>query len=327
MAGGGPAPALQEYQALQDSLQGRDITAEEYLYLYSKAKEAGLPREAQLHLLRAGHLAPQDPRVAALLRTELTPDEFAGWQIEHRQEKPFWRDLRSVVRYPAQRDGLIMLSFAAAGLSLGRVLEDLGHFLPVVRFVLSVPIFMVSGLAGAAIVVLLPGFLNSIALRTARGKDDFPDWPSFSDLFTNMVFPSLKCLAIVIWSFLPLELYLWTAIRNRLTPSAPLLALLAIAGLLFFPMSFLMMVITGRLWAAMLPSNTIEAIAKSLKDYLRLCPLFWLLLLLPAASAVLWRVPILGAPAVMFLTLYCWAAAMHLLGRFYRLEEKKLGWI
>ncbi len=99
-------------------------------------------------------------------------------------------------------------------------------------------------------------------------------------------------------------------------------------------MAFLMFSVSNKLWPSLLPSNTVESIAKTFSSYLKLALLFWLMLapailtaFLALASIKLLHVKFAGLLLFSFISLYCWAAAMRLLGRFYRLEAGRLEWM
>jgi hypothetical protein len=319
-------PQLKEYLDYQDTVKGRPQDAETLLTLFEKARMAGLAKEAELHLHQAGRLYPADPRVRERLRQELGPDRFAKWEAEHAGEKPFWTDLGAILRYPASPGALMMLAAAAFGLSLGRILEDLMALLPWLK-IFSVPAFMLGGLAWFTMAVILPGFFRTLVWKTASGQDDFPEWPGLVDPWGQIVLPTLKSLLVLMWSFLPLTLVLTAAIRSGNRPSLALLLLSLVYGCLYFPISFLMTSVSGKLWPSFLPSNVVEAAAKAFSSYLKLVPIFWLFVLPSMLLTVLWPVPFIGALIPAFAGLYCWAAAMRLLGRFYRLEAGSLEWM
>lgn len=323
---GEPSPQLKDYLDYQDSAKEKPASAEILLALHQKAAEAGLPREARLHLLQAGQLFPADPRVREILSRELGPGEFGNWASEHAAETPFWRDVGAIVRYPAAPGALMMLAAAAFGLSLGRMLEDLMKMVPIFK-VLSVPAFAVGGLAWFTMAVILPGFYLTIVRETANGRDEFPSWPGFADPWGQIVLPTLKSLLILMWSFLPLTLVLTAAVRSAARPSLPFLLISLAYGCLYFPMAFLMMSISDKLWPSLLPSNVVEAAAKTFATYAKAVLLFWLFILPTILLIVIWPVPLVGALVPALAGLYCWAAAMRLLGRFYRLEAGRLEWM
>ena len=70
----------------------------------------------------------------------------------------------------------------------------------------------------------------------------------------------------------------------------------------------------------------IEPIVKTFPVYWRV----WLLMLavtlfLPGSALLSW-IPVAGPTLATFVGLYLFNAAMHALGRFYRLEREKLNW-
>lgn len=323
---GEPSPQLKDYLIYQDSTKGKPEAAEILLALHQKAREAGLAQEAQLHLLRAGQLYPANPTVRELLSRELGPGEFDKWAAEHAADTPFWRELGSIILYPAAAGAPMMLAAAAFGLSLGRMLEDLMKMIPIFK-VLSVPAFAIGGLAWFTMAVILPGYFLAIVRETANGKDEFPSWPGFADPWGQVVLPTLKSLLVLMWSFLPLTLVLTAAARSNARPSLVLLLLSLAYGCLYFPMAFLMTSISGKLWPSLLPSNVVEAAAKTFRTYAKAVLLFWLFIIPSILLTVMWPMPLVGSLVPAFAGLYCWAAAMRLLGMFYRLEAVRLEWM
>ncbi|GEM_PF-5963752 len=319
-------PQLREYLDLQDSLKGRRPGPEDYLSLCIKAGAAGLPREARDHLMQAGRLYPGNSKVREALAAALGPEEFQKWSDSQAGEKPFWNDLAGVLRYPAAPGALTMLAIGALGLSLGRMFDDLMRLSPWFK-ILSVPAFAIGGLAWFAMVVMLPGLYRTIAWDTAIGRDGFPGWPGFDDPWGQVVLPALKSLLVLMWSFLPLTLVLTAAIRSGARPSPALFILSLAFGCLYFPMAFLKYAISDKLWPSLLPSNVVEAAAKTFSSYIKLVLLFWLFLLPASISLMMWPLPFGGVLVPAFLNLFCWAAAARLLGRFYRLEAGRLEWM
>jgi len=319
----GISPRVKEYLDYRDSVGDRP-SASELITLYGKAREAGLTREAEFHLFRAGELFPEDRTVRKLLSEALDPLSFEKWQRAHSPEVPFWKDLAEILRYPLRPDALMMLSIGALGLSLGRVLEDIFRLLPALRIILGLPAWILGGLAWFTMAIILPGFWRTVVWRTSQGQQDFPSWPSLADPFGDILLPTIKALMILGWSFLPGLLVLAPAVRSGQPPAPGLMALTLFWGGAYFPMAFGLFSLSGRMWPSLLPSQVIGAVAKTWSRYLRLWPLFWMLLMPALASIMLWPLPILGAPAMAFINLYCWTAAMRLLGRFLRLTAADL---
>lgn len=319
------SPQRQDYLDYQDSVKDRPQDVQVLLCLYEKARAAGLPQEARLHLLRAANLDPRDERTQTLLRQELTGEEYADWQKKHQEVIPFWKDLGRIVLFPAGSEALLRWVLAALALSLGRIFEDLMRLWPSAKIV-SVPLFALGGIAWFFMIILLPGFFRAIVARTAGGDDELPPWPSLADFWGEAVLPTVKSLLIFFWSFLPLSLVISAWLRTNVRPSPILVVFSLLFGFLYFPLAFLMFSISGKLWPSLLPSQVVEAAAKTIADYLRLVLIFWMLLLPAGMSLFLWNLPVIGALIPAFVSLYCWAAAMRLLGRFYRLEAGRLEW-
>jgi hypothetical protein len=320
------ADPASQYHLYERSLAGRELTAGDYLELAQRASRADLPLEAKLHVWHAGELDPLNPAVAAAVRAASTVEEFAEWQQRHMPEVPFWRDLKRIFLFPATQEGLMMLALASACLTIRQLFDGLFLLVPALSLILGLAVFVASGVAGMFTLLLLPSFFLSIAWRASFGKPGFPDWPSFSDFF-GMLAPSLKMLAVGLWSYLPLVIYLSATVRFSHAPSPLLSGLLLLLGCAYFPMALLLFVITGKLWPSLLVSNIVQPIVLTFSSYWKL-----VLLLIACSMAfplcgLIGRVPGVGATLAVFCGLYATACIMHLLGRFYRLEGKRLTWI
>lgn len=316
---------LEEYNRLKESLNDRILNAKDLLHLAIAAREAGLSRESKYNVLKAGELEPEDPSVIAALTAELSPEEYREWLEAHKKETPFWRDLKSILLYPAGKEGLSMLGIAALFFSAGEIFKFLLAAVPLLT-IFAIVFFVTGGILGIAIILVLPGFYTSITWRTALGKEGFPGWPGFSDVFANLIGPALKVLLVAAWSFMPLLVMMISTAKKNISPSVSLTVFTLLLGLVYFPMAFLMMVMSQKLWPSLLPSQVIDSMVKSGRDYLKLCLLFWAFLLPSLPALLLWEIPVIGPLATVFTGLYCWACSMHLLGRFYRYEKDKLNW-
>lgn len=314
-----------EYYARQRELDGGKPAAADWLDLAQRAQDAGLPKEAVLHVLKAGELDPENQSILEKLRSALKPDEFSAWVEKHTPEKPYWKDMKAVLLYPASREALLMLGMAALFLTAKQILDGLLEFTPGLKTILSVPVFAVSGILGIAMLAMLPSFFISVTRRAADGKPGVPDWPGFYDLFA-LAGAALKLFAVTAWSFLPLLLYLLSLDKGKTAPSAPLAAVLFVIASFYLPMALLLLIMSDKLWPCLLPSNVIDPVVRTFRSYWRL----WLMMLacglfLPV-SALLVRIPVIGPAIAVFCGLYLYACIMHALGRFYRLERKKLNW-
>ncbi|MBI5806746.1 hypothetical protein HZA73_12010 [candidate division TA06 bacterium] len=316
---------LDEFNRLQDSLKDKKPQVQDLLELSRAAREAGLPKEARHNLLTAGELEPENPLVTEALAVELGPDEFGQWRETHKKEIPFWRDMKSILLYPAQREGLMMLGLASLFFASGKIFESLLEAMPLLR-IFSIVFFALGGILGLVIILMLPGLYTSITRRAAAGKSGFPDWPGFGDVFANLLGPALKALAVGLWSFMPLIMTIMATAQKKISPSVSLTVFTLLLGMLYFPMSYLMMVMSQKLWPSLLPSQVLDSMAKSGRNYLKLCLLFWALLLPSMPALLLWEIPFIGPAVAVFTGLYCWACSLHLLGKFYRYEKEKLKW-
>jgi hypothetical protein len=235
-----------------------------------------------------------------------------------------WHDIGIALRYPARRGPLLFLASMALCLTIKPLGDALLGPWPRALAGMQTPLKLAWGLLGLGSLLLLPNYVSGIIRCAARGADGAPNHPKLAQL-QSMVMPALKMTVVVLWSFLPLALYMAALGPNQRPSLALALVLLAVAGG-YLPMSLLMHVMTGKLWHALLPSNVIDSIVKSFASY----GLVWLLMsavmLLLIGSVALSRVPVAGPILATFTGLYLLCCAMHALGRFYRAEEKNLNW-
>ncbi len=189
---------------------------------------------------------------------------------------------------------------------------------------MQTPLKLAWGVLGLYALLLLPDYFGGIVRRAAQGSDETPPPPKLSAL-QSMVVPALKMTVVVLWSFLPLVLYL-AALGPDQRPSLTLaLVLLAVASG-YLPMSLLMHVMTGKLWHPLLPSNVIDPIVRTFASYWRVWLLMSAVLLLLIGIVALSRIPVAGPTLATFAGLFLLAGVMHALGHFYRMEQGKLTW-
>ena len=228
-----------------------------------------------------------------------------------------WRDIGAALRFPARRGPLRLLALAALGLTVKPLADRLLALWPPLQAGLATPAALAWGVLGLGALAVLPRYFGGIV----RGQQDPPLRPGLAQPQT-LVLPALKMAAVALWSFLPLVLYLATVGDRAPRPSVAL-ALLAIASF-YLPMALLRQVITARLWPALLPSNVIDPVAKTFRNYWPLWLLTLLVTLFLAGSVLLARVPVIGPTLAVFAGLYLLCFAMHVLARFYRLERGRL---
>lgn len=188
------------------------------------------------------------------------------------------------------------------------------------------PIYLISGLAGFAVLIIMPGYFVKLIKHAGGAQEDRFDWRELADVQNAILAPAFKFLLVTFWSFLPIEMYLALLIKNHGTISALAIIFLLLFSFIYFPMAFLMMAVTNKTMPSLLPSNVIEPIFKIFKSYILFLLLFWLFLLLSLIALLLWPIPFIGPLASSFILLYLWTCGMKLLGDFYLRNKDILNW-
>ncbi|MDI6739669.1 MAG: hypothetical protein QME74_04820 [Candidatus Edwardsbacteria bacterium] len=253
--------------------------------------------------------------------TEITD---TGAPTPQEPQPGFWHGVLDTLRYPARRDTLLFLGAAAVCLAF-KPLSD-GLLGPALSQSLRAPLLAVAGVAGLAALVLLPEFFSAIVKRSAAGEQYSPGWPGLSDSAALMG-TALKVYAVVIWSLLPLLIYRLSLEKAATTPSVPLVAALGAISFLYLPMALLLLIMSGKLWPCLLPSNVIDPVVRTFSSYWRVWLLMLAVTLFLPGSYLLARIPLVGPTLATFGGLYLFSCAMYALGRFCRLEQKKLNWL
>ncbi|MBU1356061.1 MAG: hypothetical protein KJ620_05795 [Candidatus Edwardsbacteria bacterium] len=234
--------------------------------------------------------------------------------------------LRSSFLFPALGKLLIPILVGSICLSLWQIFQTTFKIAPKIQSVLALPVYLISGLSGFAILVVLPGYFVKIINQAADKNEYIFSWRELADVQNAILVPAFKILLVTVWSFLPIELYLALLVKNHGAPSPLALIFLLLFSFIYFPMALLMMAVTNKTRPSLLPSNVIEPIFKTFKRYILFLLLFWILFLLPLFALLLWPIPFIGPLASSFILLYLWTCGMHLLGSFYRKEKERLNW-
>jgi len=226
---------------------------------------------------------------------------------------------------PANRQ-LAALALGALGLSAWQMAQTLFKIFPEALPLAGLPVYLISGLAGFAVLVALPGHFIRVIKSAGEGNDLAFNWRELTDVQNAIVAPAFKFLLIAFWSFLPVELYLALSVKNQGAPTPLALMFLLLFSFIYFPMALLMMISTNKTMPSLLPSNVLEPIFKTFKKYISFLLFFWTIMLLPLIALLLWPIPFIGPLASSFILLYLWTCGMHLLGSFYRKEKERLNW-
>ncbi len=211
-------------------------------------------------------------------------------------------------------------------LSAWQMAQSLFMIFPGALPLAGLPVYLITGLAGFAVLVTLPGYFIRTIRSAGQGNDRVFNWRDLTDVQYTIVAPAFKFLLITFWSFLPVELYLALSVKNQGAPTPWAIIFLLLFSCIYFPMALLMMVVTNKTMPSLLPSNVIEPIFKTFKKYISFLLFFWTIMLLPLIALLLWPIPFIGPLSVSFIILHLWSYGMHLLGSFYRKEKESLNW-
>lgn len=211
-------------------------------------------------------------------------------------------------------------------LSMWQISQTFFKLLPGALPFASIPVYLISGLAGFAVLVIMPGYFIKILKQAGDINNSKFNWLTMADLQNAILVPAFKILLVTVWSFLPIELYLALLVKNHGAISPLAIMVLLIFSFIYFPMALLMMAVTGKTMPSLLPSNVIDPIFKTFKSYIAFLLLFWIIMVLSLISLLLWTIPFIGPLLSSFILLYFLTCSMHLLGSFYYNEKDILNW-
>jgi len=190
--------------------------------------------------------------------------------------------------------------------------------------------FTIVPLFGLLLALLIAGYLCAymfrVVGRSAQGDRQLPDWPGFTDLYEDIVYPLLLVVGTALLAFLPaIVLGLGHLFGGWQTETAFVAAL--VVGLLYLPMA-LLGVCLNQTFAMAGPHIVIPAILKVPLEYLTVCSVLGVVVVLQtlAGKHVLDRLPLLGGLLGQFLSLYCLVLEMRLLGVLFYTRRERLGW-
>lgn len=235
------------------------------------------------------------------------------------------KSIAGAFKYFCGRKNVVLMIIGAAGLSVWQWVQATSGLFPAMPPVFSVPAKLVSGLAGFSVLLVMPGIYMRVISAASRGVDEPVDWRALADVQKNIMEPCFRAALVVLWSFLPLEMYLAVVMQKQGTASPWAVLILMSFSLFYFPMALMMAAATGKVMPSLLPSNVLEPIFRSFKEYLVLLLLFWPTMILPMAGLMLWPAAVIGPLAASFVLLLFWACGMHLLGTFNGRERDKSG--
>lgn len=180
------------------------------------------------------------------------------------------------------------------------------------------------GLLSWSLRVLLWGylfaFMQRIVVTSAQGEDHPPEFPEVSDYHQDVVIPFRQLMLTLFVSLLPSILAFMF-----LGPLPGQFALLL--GALYFPMALLGVAMSDS-FGALNPVFVMSSVVKSFGQYLAACFVFSALMVMyyqfEFENEI--QIPIVGFFVFWFIFLVFLMIGMRILGMFYFLNKRKLGW-
>jgi hypothetical protein len=212
--------------------------------------------------------------------------------------------------YPIRRSGWIMI-IAGAIFSL---LLDFLQFAP---------------LFGLLALIFSAGYFGSFYLDMIRstmdGRDEVPDWPSFTNFWDDILLPFAKIVALVVIAFGPLIALFFIANRKADWFETAFWAAVA-WGCFYFPMAVLAEQGLGGIGTA-LPHVVLPAIFRSLPGYaLAVVTLVIAVVALHFGQKYAAALPYIGWFLTAAVSLYALMFQARLIGLIYREKRDVLGW-
>jgi hypothetical protein len=226
--------------------------------------------------------------------------------------KTFMAAVTKSFSYPFKGNGLILL---ISGTIFYAFLDAL----------MSSPAGMAVGFFKFLIYIIAYGYMfaymQKIVVCSAAGDIDPPDWPEVADIMQDIVQPFFQLFITLIVSFFPS----WYVFRE-MGPLPGQFTLLL--GMLYFPMALLGVAMSDS-YASLNPIFVASSIMRALGAYIITCVAFAVLIILYhyVKNAVFEiQIPLLPFFAFWFIFLTALIIAMRLLGVFYYMNRRELGW-
>ncbi|MEO0185822.1 MAG: hypothetical protein ABIL20_08510, partial [candidate division WOR-3 bacterium] len=259
-------------------------------------------KEALLYLKRALHINPFHEKARELLSRNFTEDELKDVVFPIKPE-PFWHDMKKFFAFPFHYPGITRLFiYSLVGM-----------------FFISVPIF------GTFLILIfylpLVSVYSCFVLQSAMcGKMPSAEFPSFSDVWEDILRPFILTLISLITSFLPLILYRLFALYLRVRLSV-LIPIGLVTGVIFFPMSLTITAHLERFATPLRFSTIIISIFKTGYYYLLMVGAFICIIVLELLIAsFLPAIPLINPLIFWFATLYLLTLLMYVWGNIYEIR-------
>jgi predicted neutral ceramidase superfamily lipid hydrolase len=163
-----------------------------------------------------------------------------------------------------------------------------------------------------------------VVQSTAAGGDSAPEFPSFSNMVTDIVWPAFQTLIVLFVSMSPLFWYVWFGPEEG-SPGIHLL--LAGLGITYFPMALLAIIILGRL-GAMSPHIVLPSIVRAGGLYWLAVFLLLIIYLCEVTLGTVLADTFLVGPLIMAVVgMYSLLTNGRVMGVIYREKSEELNWL
>ena len=212
--------------------------------------------------------------------------------------------------YPVRRSGWIMILVGA----IFSVILDILQFAPLIGILVAV---FSAGYFGA--------FYLDIVGTTMGGRDQVPDWPSFSSFWDDIISPFIRLVLLIVLSFAPVIAIAIFA-DDKASWFLPAIIASITFGCFYFPMAVLATQAFGGIGAA-LPHIVLPAVFKALPGYLSALGALVLVFGVCAfAQEFTAKIPFVGWFLTAAVALYGLMFQGRLIGLIYIDKQHKLGW-
>jgi hypothetical protein len=237
------------------------------------------------------------------------------------KEQGFAGRLGGAFLYPFKGDGMVLL---ATGTIFYAIINAASFFAQFAFVYGLAVILMVSAFATGYLI----SYLRRILISSATGEEKMPDWPDISELWDDIVAPSLQFLGTVAVCYLPAAAVLLFVARDN-PWAGPARVAATLFGCGCFPMAYLAVSMFDSV-GALNPLLIFPSILRIPFQYLVT------VLLLAGVLAIRWTgetflerllpIPFLVRIVFGFVGLYLLTVEMRILGVLYLANKERLGW-
>jgi hypothetical protein len=236
-------------------------------------------------------------------------------------EQSFAASVLSAFSFPFKGDGAILLVAGAIFL----LVLDAAKYLAQFALIFGLVAYLILSVFGTG---YLLSYLRRILTASAGGENKLPDWPDFTEMWSDVVLPFLQFLGTVLFCFAPaIALAIFVPTDSPWRGWGIFASILL--GCVYFPMAFTAVAMFDTV-TAVNPLLIIPSILKIPVEYLFTILLFALVLLvrwlfstfLPSLVHLRILCWIIGG----FLGLYLYIVEMRVLGLVYWWKKNELGW-